>query len=906
MNLRRLCMAFGAALVAMVVLGTFMWVDRPTPTEAQDGGNPLDPARHHPGQRVHIRKMSISAYEVKGLRDAAPLVYLHDLEVVPSTDMKSIRIQVKEQGAGDYSPLNPRSAVCKLPIRYAAPGAPLPTYTPWEILRTTAKCKSDGLSGTPVPDHSLKIRQPTATPDINGVIHTPVVPEELNRGNTIDYTDIAVVLQNLLSDVIRRPDELPSIVFYTVDDFERSIPPTSTPTETPSPVPFIGKILEKTRLLGAGLALQVHTATPTITPTPSTLYELYTGNTVLTVLNPGQFPANKSDSLMPQFIKHPDADSNEILIKSWYDKLTEDVSDTKPELDGIRVDPYEDNRIKLLEHVCPVFSNVQDLTRGSARGWQLSKVTLNSRHLAEATITTTPYPPFPTMFPGYLEYQTPTPNPVPELATPRAWLGPQTVIDFTTPYPTGPMDPTYGPTTGTWLELTIDGFCNPTVDVTIKDIYYALGELRGWPAGSCGINPNSKGSPGGSGRPRTTCNSILNPSEDYSPPYRNEILPTGTPGGNPLGDPVHGHPLRGDHTTEATVKNVLVRANLSAAVVTPTPTQTATYTPSPTPGMPATTTPTPTRTLTPTPEPYYGPVFSFTYNTPTPTQTPTVTNTPVPPPTGTPWPDFNAFRRETYFQPIVDFTPMATPAVMGGGQPISPRRFAFTPDDGLWVDLHAKPEDYIYPLTHQVLLVLEIYYELEYEVPEPEVAFACSTFTPTPTPTHTPIPPPRNHDPDVDGPWTDADKWPYPKFPYSTAVPGHPRCEVDWHHTDPGPRTQQDSFAGRNVTQTITFNETVLMLLPETQPPLVATPVYRGSGQPRVMSDDEREYYGQSSDEHYELQFTIAPDTPFDPRIAETPFPLRDATPNPNFPFGSEDAVDNRPEWLKRLLPWSN
>ena len=843
--------------------------------------------------------MSISAYEINGIRAVAPLVYLHDLEVVPSTDMKSIRIQVKEQGAGDYSPLNPRSAVCKLPIRYTVnPGDPLPTYTPWEILRTTAKCKSEGLSGAPVPDHSLKIRQPTATPDINGVINTPVVPEELNRGNTIDYTEIAVVLQNLLSDVIRRPGELPSIVFYTVDDFERSIPPTATPTETPSPVPFIGKILQETRMLGAGLTLQVHTATPTVTPTPSTLYELYTGNTVLTVLNPGQFPANKSDFLMPQFTKHPDADSNDILIKSWYDRRTGNVSDTKPELDGIRVAPYEDNRIKLLEHVCPVLSRVQDLTGGSGRGWQLSKVTLNSRHPAEATITTTPYPPFPTMFPGYLAYETPTPNPVPQLATPRAWLGPQTVIDFSTPYPTGT---TYGPTTGTWLELTIDGYCRSSVDVTIKDIYYALGELRGWPAGSCGIYPDRQ-----SRGPSSCRYPLLNPSEDYSPPYRNEVLPTGTPGGNPLADPTHGHPLRGDHTTEAKVKNVLVRANLSAAVVTPTPTQTATYTPSPTPGMPATATPTPTHTLTPTPEPYYGPVFSFTYHTPTPTQTPTVTNTPVPPPTGTPWPDFNAFRRETYFQPIVDFTPMATPAVMGGPQVISPRRFAFTPDDGLWVDLHAKPEDYIYPLTHEVLLVLEIYYELEYTVPEPEVVYACATYTPTPTPLPTPVPPPPGYDPLVSGPWDPPDT-PTP-LPTSTPVPGQPRCEVDWHHTNPdnAPRSQQDPFAGRSVTQVITFNETVLMLLPETQPPPVPTPVYRGSNRPPVMSDNELEYYGQSSDEHYELQFTIAPDTPFDPRIAETPFPLTDATPNPNFPFGSEDAVDNRPEWLKRLLPWSN
>ena len=531
-----------ATLVGVLTLTLLLVMGR---EDTSADGDPLDPARFHQGQRVHIRQLSYSAYEIAGFRDSAPLVYLHDIQIVPGSDLKSARIQVREDGEGRRRADNVPSTVCDL-------GPPPPAgYDDFHILQRIKLCRRDAARGTPLPDYSLKTRRPTNTPRPNGVIDPLSPPEELQRGNVVSYEHIAIVLQNLLSDRIRRPDELPSVLFHTVDDLERSIPPTFTPTATYTPAPFIGKSVDW-HVLTAGLSYQVTTptptTTPTVTPTPG-LYDLFAGNSVMSELDKLQLPLSRSDFLMPQFIKNPDQTSNEELHKSWWDSAVQsEPHPDRPYLDGIRPDPYEDDDIKLLEHICPVLVRSDDIITRDPQGWKLNRVTLHSRHPYEAT--TTPFP----ILEGGVVYMSPTPNPLNPLARNR--LGPADVIAATTALPSAT------PQTGAWLELAIEGVCKTTVDVNLKNIYFSVGELRGWPAGVFGVYPD------GINRTDPSGTTVISPRWDHSPPFSQ---PEGVwIGGNPRRNPVHGHPLVGDVTAVATVKNVLVRGNISAAVHTPT------------------------------------------------------------------------------------------------------------------------------------------------------------------------------------------------------------------------------------------------------------------------------------------------------------------------------------------------
>ena len=250
---------------------------------------------------------------------------------------------------------------------------------------------------------------------------------------------------------------------------------------------------------------------------------------------------------------------------------------------------------------------------------------------------------------------------------------------------------------------------------------------------------------------------------------------------------------------------------------------------------------------------------------------------------------------------MVQYTVPAIVSPLGGS---SPARTVYDGDHGLWVDLSAKPEDYRYPLTHEVvsgtgnILRARIRGARARKWYTPALPIRLHP-TPTPTLPPTPWPHPPNYTPPVHP----------PAVPTSTPVPGHPRCEANWHHSRNDVRTTSEMLTGKPLVRTITFNETVLMYLPEnpsahpvstvvSQPP-VTTPVYRGSGQ--VVPPSQVDYYGQESDEHYEVSFDIAPGIPFDPREYGTPFPLTDPTPNPNYPIKTQPG-GLLPDWYRKLI----
>jgi len=166
---------------------------------------------------VYLRKMSFNAYQVRGFREGSPLVYLQDIEVVPGIDLKSIRIQIKEPEQSQST--NPESAICELPGGFS---------NDFVLLGAVRACQEAAKSGTPIPDISVKLRTPTPTPLPGGVI--PPYYDELEKGSAISWPEVVVVLEILLAKETRRPDELPTLVFHTVDDLEKSVPPTSTPT----------------------------------------------------------------------------------------------------------------------------------------------------------------------------------------------------------------------------------------------------------------------------------------------------------------------------------------------------------------------------------------------------------------------------------------------------------------------------------------------------------------------------------------------------------------------------------------------------------------------------------------------------------------------------------------------------
>jgi hypothetical protein len=601
---------------------------------------------------------------------------------------------------------------------------------------------------------------------------------------------MSILLSDYGDRIRRRVDELPTLVFKTLEDFDSYTTATPTPTYTPTPYTPLGpsaldlnmpgglltllsEILQKDRAFdGLEIVGAAFASAASATPTPPQ----NTGASFNTYLRPENMPLLNQRQLFPLVYHYPNTTSNTLEEREHPFETPASVYSALNKAEASNnMKAYEDEIIRLYEHVCPVYSDDETLTNrwdlvvgdpvGRAlNGWALSRITVNS-YLPPATITTTDHLP---MLKGGVTYKfpldkvdptdkftfnmTPVPTNLPVRRSEPLQPGndaPRHSERLIVDYGTATVTPSVYPTTGSWVELRMEGWCKAWVDGLDKDVPLVVGPARSYGY----LNPGGFKMSGGP--------DLIHVADLWKPAGSTTPTPTYPPYSLPATGIFEHRLTEGmdpDHKNAFEVKDIVVRGVITSAVLTPTRTPTITRTP----------------IITPTPT--YGPTHTPTH-TPTPRDLAVVApndasavvpwypiippsrppNTPVHTPTHTPTPQDIAVMGPNNARVVVPWipptstgtptnTPIPTPTEVYGVWPTFARHFEYTvpsvgnifefgAQEGLWIDLHSQHPDRKLDFTHEIVVTFDVEYTLEWERPYYETLHSCTTAIPTPTPT---------------------------------------------------------------------------------------------------------------------------------------------------------------------------